>query len=161
MVKYICIHPPKVFIQVWIKLTQMGKSKTRGICELRNRYTKHNMKGKKCRNTYYKDNRKYIQRWWYINRRIRPPTKIQPIIPIIHTPCNIKNKNKYTNIKPCNIICKIDLTKLDYIQQNRNRSKGTKHERAYQKNTEGKLMVTTPTLCRDCKHTINHNSQCY
>ena len=41
------------------------------------------------------------------------------------------------------------------------RSKGTKHERAYQENTEGKLRVTTPILCRDCKHTINHNSQCY
>ena len=32
--------PPKVFIQVWIKYTQMGKRKTRGRCESRNKHTK-------------------------------------------------------------------------------------------------------------------------
>ena len=30
MMKYICIHPPKVFIQLWLIFTQLGKSKTRG-----------------------------------------------------------------------------------------------------------------------------------
>ena len=30
MMKYICIHPPKVFIQSWLVFTQLGKSKTRG-----------------------------------------------------------------------------------------------------------------------------------
>ena len=39
------------------------------------------------------------------------------------------------------------------------RLQGTKHERAYQEVM--KPMVKTPTLCRDCKHTIKHNNQCY
>ena len=30
MVKYICIHPLKFFIQLWVISTQLGKSKTRG-----------------------------------------------------------------------------------------------------------------------------------
>ena len=46
---------------------------------------------------WYKDHRQHINRWWYINRRIRPPTKVQPIILTTHTPCNIKKKKKNIN----------------------------------------------------------------
>ena len=38
--------PPKVFIEEWIKLTQMGRRKTRGRCESRNKHTKHNKEEK-------------------------------------------------------------------------------------------------------------------
>ena len=47
MIKCICTHPPKVFIQAWIKHTQMGRRKTRGRCESRNRHTKHNKEERK------------------------------------------------------------------------------------------------------------------
>ena len=39
--------------------------------------------------------------------------------------------------------------------------KGRIHERAQYCNTKGMKMATTATLCRDSKHTINHNSLCF
>ena len=80
MVKHICIHSPKVFIQSWISVTQLGKRKTRGYVNqeigIQNintfllRYTIRN----KTR-IYITRIRKYTHRWWYINKRIRPPPK--------------------------------------------------------------------------------------
>ena len=136
MMQYICIHPPKVFIQSWLKFTQLGKSKTRGnvnqeigIQNIIQRENKENH-----RNIYNKGYRRYIHRWWYINRRIRPPTKILPIIPITHTPCNIINKKK--QIKPCNIICKIQQTKINNPKGSENSNKQTNQVKGHRMNNQ-------------------------
>ena len=72
--------PPKSFHPIMVKMHTIGKKQNLGQCEPRNRYTKHNMKGKqkKHRNIYYKDYRRQKHMWWYINRRIRPPPKYDP-----------------------------------------------------------------------------------
>ena len=59
-------------------------------------------------------------------------------MPITCTPCNIKNK-KEPNTKPCNVICKIDSAKLDYIQQNRKQTKGKKLERETKRNPKDRM----------------------
>ena len=42
---------------------------------------------------------------------------------------------------------KINIIKVDDIQKTGTDQKVFKHERVHQENTEGKSMVTTPTLC--------------
>ena len=75
MVKHICIHPPKVFIQSWISVTQLVKRKTRGY--VNKEIAMQNIKVSKIPYEYtLQELMKYTHRWWCINRRIRPPTKI-------------------------------------------------------------------------------------
>ena len=59
-VKHLCIHPPKVFIQSWINVTQLGKRKTWGyvnqeigIQNIKEENKSYHM------DIHYKDNRKY------------------------------------------------------------------------------------------------------
>ena len=69
--------PPKVFIQLWINVTQLVESKTRASCGQRDRPTKYKMT--KCNKNPWIYNTMTMtntDRWWYINRRIRCPTKI-------------------------------------------------------------------------------------
>ena len=151
--------PPKSFHPSVDKTHTTGKEAKQGVYVKKEIGTQNTTK-KIWRNIHYKDHRKETKRWWYIDSRIRPPPK-KPIIPTTYTLCYIKKEkgHKKTKGKPCNIICKIDVStynKKDAEQMKKNEGKGNKPERACQKIwTE---MVTTPTLCRDCKHTIKHNS---
>ena len=69
-------HTPKVFIQAWRKHTN-GKKEKLGA-DVNKKIGTQNITRRKKKNVRIHIIRKEKQRWWYINRGIRSPTKIKP-----------------------------------------------------------------------------------